>query len=240
MTGEHGIGVEKIDFMESNSPKTILDAMRALRKVFLSGTAATRTKCFPAPNVARIFPEKTDCRLTAHDCHTFSCRTPACDACSFARKGKIERVELGALNRILEYTPEDMTVTVEAGLTLASLQTELARHAEWLPVDPPHPERVTMGELIDANASGPRRFGYGTIRDFLIGIKVALADGRIIHSGGKVWSKMSPAMTTAKLFIGGRGSLGVVIETTLASSVAGNAERFVQAACPSRSSKLKN
>ncbi len=151
---------------------------------------------------------------------------------AFARKEKIERVELGALNRIVEYTPEDMTVTVEAGLTLASLQTELARHRQWLPVDPPHPERVTMGELIDANASGPRRFGYGTIRDFLIGIRVALADGRIIHSGGKVVKNVA-GYDLAKLFIGGRGSLGVVIETTFKLRPLPEMERFVQAACPS-------
>src|SRR5581483_2142864 len=92
-------------------------------------------------------------------------------AAAFARKEKIQGVELRALNRIVEYTPEDMTVTVESGLTLAALQTELGRHRQWLPLDPPGPQQLTISDLINTNASGPRRFGYGTIRDYLIGIK---------------------------------------------------------------------
>ena len=66
---------------------------------------------------------------------------------------RMERVDLGALNRIVEHTPEDMTVTVEAGLTLAVLQDALARHGQWLPLDPPHPDRLTIAELLSTNAS---------------------------------------------------------------------------------------
>lgn len=147
-----------------------------------------------------------------------------------ASKEKIEQVGLGALNRVTEYAPEDMTVTVEAGITLSALQAELGRHRQWLPLDPPHPERLTIGGLIDANVSGPRRFGYGTIRDYLIGIKVALADGRIINSGGKVVKNVA-GYDLAKLFIGGHGSLGVVIETTFKLRPLPEAEKFVQATC---------
>jgi len=153
-------------------------------------------------------------------------------AAAFARKEKIQGVELRALNRIVEYTPEDMTVTVESGLTLAALQTELGRHRQWLPLDPPGPQQLTISDLINTNASGPRRFGYGTIRDYLIGIKIALADGRIINSGGKVVKNVA-GYDLAKLFIGSHGSLGVVIETTFKLRPLPEMEKFVQAPCQS-------
>ncbi len=149
-----------------------------------------------------------------------------------SQSGKIERVDLSALNRVVQYTPEDMVVTAEAGITLAALQAELARHRQWLPLDPPHPERLTIGELINANLSGPRRFGCGTVRDHLIGIKVALADGTVISSGGKVVKNVA-GYDLAKLFIGGRSSLGIVIEATFKLRPLPELERFVEASCPS-------
>ena len=153
---------------------------------------------------------------------------------AFARKEKIDRIELGALTRVVEYTPEDMTITVEAGMTLAALQAELGRHRQWLPLDPPHPERLTISDLINTNASGPRRFGYGTIRDYLIGTKVALADGTVIHSGGKVVKNVA-GYDLAKLFIGSqrRGSLGVVLETTFKLRPVPEMESFVHTPCAS-------
>ncbi|HWF18925.1 MAG TPA: FAD-binding oxidoreductase, partial [Verrucomicrobiae bacterium] len=132
--------------------------------------------------------------------------------------------------KILEHTPEDLTATIEAGITLVALQNELARHRQWLSVDPPHPKRLTIAELIDRNLSGPRRFGYGTVRDHLIGIKVALADGTIIHSGGKVVKNVA-GYDLMKLFIGARGSLGTVLETTFKLRPLPEMERFVQTRC---------
>src|SRR6185503_10819360 len=126
---------------------------------------------------------------------------------------RIERIDLSALSRILEHAPEDMTVTVEAGATLASLQRALASRGQWLPVDPPHPERLTLAGLLDTNASGPRRAGFGTIRDYVIGLRVALADGRLIRSGGKVVKNVA-GYDLMKLFIGARGTLGVIVEVT--------------------------
>src|SRR5436190_19443051 len=90
---------------------------------------------------------------------------------AFALGEKVEKVELGALNRILQYTPEDMTVTVEAGMTLAAMQAELSKQGQWLPIDPPDAKQLTIEALLAMNASGPRRFGYGTIRDYVLGVK---------------------------------------------------------------------
>jgi FAD/FMN-containing dehydrogenase len=149
-----------------------------------------------------------------------------------ARKEKVERVELNALNRVVEHTAEDMTVTVEGGVTLTALQGELAKHRQWLAIDPPNPGQLTISDIINANASGPRRFGYGTIRDYLIGIKVVLADGTVINSGGKVVKNVA-GYDLMKLFIGGQGSLGVTGEATFKLRPLPELEQFVQAQCES-------
>jgi len=145
---------------------------------------------------------------------------------------RIERVDLGALDRLLQHTPEDMTVTVEAGVTLAGLQAALARQGQWLPVDPPNPESLTMAALLSTNASGPRRFGFGTIRDHLIGLQVALADGRLVRSGGKVVKNVA-GYDLMKLFVGSRDSLGLIVEATFKLLPLPEAERFVQVPCDS-------
>jgi FAD/FMN-containing dehydrogenase len=145
-----------------------------------------------------------------------------------SRKEKVGRIDLGAFNRVLAHTPEDMTATVEAGITLAELQMALGKHRQWLPVDPPDPERLTLGEIIDTHASGPRRFGYGTVRDYLIGITVALGDGNVIKSGGKVVKNVA-GYDLAKVFIGGQGTLGVVVDATFKLRPLPESEKFVQA-----------
>jgi len=120
-------------------------------------------------------------------------------------------VDLSALNRILRYAPEDLTVTVEAGITLGALQAELGRHGQWLPIDPPGAENLSIAEVLDANLSGPHRHGHGTIREYLIGLRVALADGRIIHSGGEVVKNVA-GYDLLKLFVGARRTLGIIVE----------------------------
>ncbi|MGZ5508735.1 MAG: FAD-binding oxidoreductase, partial [Limisphaerales bacterium] len=116
-----------------------------------------------------------------------------------AAKSRIESCDLSALNRVIEHTPEDMTVTVEGGATLANLQTEVRKRGQWLPIDPPNAS-ITIQQLLASNASGPRRFGFGTVRDYVIGMAVVLADGRLIHSGGKVVKNVA-GYDLMKLFI---------------------------------------
>jgi len=130
-----------------------------------------------------------------------------------ARAEKVSGFDLRPMNHILELAPEDMTVTVEAGITLGTLQKELAKHRQWLPVDPPNAEATTIHDVLARDLSGPRRFGYGTIREYLIGMKVVLADGRIIKSGGKVVKNVA-GYDLAKLFIGAQGTLGTIVEAT--------------------------
>src|ERR1043166_1920874 len=145
---------------------------------------------------------------------------------------KVLSFDLRALSRLLEHKAEDMTATVDAGMTLAELQRELGKRGQWLPVDPPNAERLSIGALLATNASGPRRFGFGTARDYLIGMTAVLADGRVIHAGGKVVNNVA-GYDLMKLFIGRRGSLGVIVEATFKILPRPEIERFVDANCDS-------
>jgi len=146
------------------------------------------------------------------------------------RRGHVGSVDLGAFNRILEHTPEDMTVTIEAGVTLANLQATLAQRGQWLPIDPPHADCLSIASLLSTNASGPRRYGFGTIRDHLIGLQVALADGRLVRSGGKVVKNVA-GFDLLKLFVGARDSLGLIVEATFKLLPLPETEHFVRMTC---------
>jgi glycolate oxidase FAD binding subunit len=118
-----------------------------------------------------------------------------------------------ALNRIVEYHPPDLTITVEAGVALETLEAMLAEHGQWLPWLPPAPGRATVGGLLAAGAGGPLRLGYGAPRDWVLGMQVALADGRLVKSGGKVVKNVA-GYDTHKLHIGALGTLGVMTTVT--------------------------
>lgn len=114
------------------------------------------------------------------------------------------------LDRVIEHTPSDMVLTVEAGARLEALQERLAKSGQFLPLDPFNSPGHTVGGLIATAWSGPLRFRYGSIRDFLIGIRVALPDGKLASAGGRVVKNVS-GYDLMKLHTGALGSLGVVV-----------------------------
>ena len=142
---------------------------------------------------------------------------------------QIRAVNLALLNHVLAHTPEDMTARVETGITLAELQRRLAATGQWLPIDPPGPATLTVADLLARNLSGPRRFGFGTIRDHLIGLQVVLPDGRLASSGGNVVKNVA-GYDLMKLFIGAGCSLGVPVEATFKLMPRPAAEAIVQSA----------
>ena len=121
-------------------------------------------------------------------------------------------VDLTGLDRVVEHVAGDLTVVAEAGVRLADLQAQVGRAGQLLGLDPPE-EGATLGGVVSANASGPRRLRYGTTRDLLIGIAVVLADGTVAHAGGKVVKNVA-GYDLGKLFTGAHGTLGVVVSTT--------------------------
>lgn len=123
-------------------------------------------------------------------------------------------LDMTGQDRIIEHRPRDLTVTVEAGVTVAALQTALAEHGQMLALDPPFPERATVGGVLAANSFGPRRQRYGTARDLLIGSRAALADGTAVRFGGKVVKNVA-GYDLNKLLIGSHGTIAVITEATL-------------------------
>lgn len=117
------------------------------------------------------------------------------------------------LDRVVEYTPADLTITVEAGIRLEELQNELDRAAQFLPLDPFGGPGHTVGGLLATAWSGPLRLRYGTARDYLVGLQVALPDGRLAKSGGRVVKNVS-GYDLNKLHLGACGSLGVIVEAS--------------------------
>jgi glycolate oxidase FAD binding subunit len=130
------------------------------------------------------------------------------------------------LDRVLEHEPGDLTVTAEAGIGMSALQSALRAHGQWLSLDPPDVARATLGGVIAANASGPRRHLYGTARDLLIGVTVVTGDGQVVRGGGKVVKNVA-GYDLPKLFIGSYGTLGVLVDMTLKLRPLPDAERFV-------------
>jgi glycolate oxidase FAD binding subunit len=113
------------------------------------------------------------------------------------------------LNQVTEHAWADLTVTVEAGCTIAELQRTLAQHGQRLAVDPLWPKRATIGGILATNDSGSLRLAYGALRDLIIGITLALADGTIASSGGKVVKNVA-GYDLPKLATGSLGTLGVI------------------------------
>src|SRR5207253_1723761 len=118
-------------------------------------------------------------------------------------------IETTRLNKVVEYEPADLTLTVEAGITFGELQKLLAGQGQFLALDPPAAPGATIGGLIATNASGPLRFAYGTARDLVIGTRVANPDGTVTHAGGRVVKNVA-GYDLNKLYIGSLGTLGII------------------------------
>ena len=122
-------------------------------------------------------------------------------------------VDISALNRIVQHNAADLTLVVEAGITLAALRRALAKEGQFLALDAPLPQRATIGGILAAGVSGPLKWHYGSARDLVIGMQVAQADGRLTRSGGQVVKNVS-GYDMARLHVGGLGTLGVITEVS--------------------------
>jgi glycolate oxidase FAD binding subunit len=113
------------------------------------------------------------------------------------------------LNRLIEHAWADLTVSAEAGCTIGTLQDTLAQHGQSIAIDPLWPEHATVGGLISTNDSGTLRIRYGGLRDLIIGVTIALPDGTLASSGGKVVKNVA-GYDLPKLVTGALGTLGVI------------------------------
>ena len=122
-------------------------------------------------------------------------------------------LDLSRYNRVLDFQPADLTATVEPGVTLDTLQRELAQGGKLVPLEAPLADRATLGGILAANANGPLRYSYGPARDWLIGISVVSAEGVETKAGGKVVKNVT-GYDLNKLYTGSLGTLGVIVEAT--------------------------
>ncbi|HEX5324520.1 MAG TPA: FAD-binding oxidoreductase [Capsulimonadaceae bacterium] len=118
---------------------------------------------------------------------------------------------LTKLDALVEYTPEDLVVIAQAGMTLGRLQAILAEKNQWLPLEIARPDQQTLGGIVASRANSILRGGYGSVRDWLIGLDAVGADGEIVKGGGKVVKNVS-GYDLPKLYCGSWGTLGVVTQ----------------------------
>jgi glycolate oxidase FAD binding subunit len=123
-------------------------------------------------------------------------------------------LSLAQLDRVVDYPARDMTVTVEAGVTMKTLADLLAKERQRLPIDVPQADRATIGGVIATNWNGPRRFGEGSLRDYVIGISAVDGRGQPFKGGGRVVKNVA-GYDFCKLLTGSFGTLGVISQVTL-------------------------
>ena len=123
-------------------------------------------------------------------------------------------LSLAKLNRVIDYPADDLTITVEAGVTIGDLNKRLAAQRQWLPVDVLLPDRATVGGAVAVNAGGPRRYAYGTMRDYVLGFTAVDGTGTTFSGGGRV-VKNAAGYNMCRLMAGSFGTLGIITQVTL-------------------------
>jgi glycolate oxidase FAD binding subunit len=167
-------------------------------------------------NVAVVKPRSADelANTLREAAGTGKAVTPVGGGRAATMGGLMERcdveLQMTALDRVVEHAASDMVVTVEAGIQLEALQEQLAKSGQFVPLDPFNSPGHTVGGLLASGWTGPLRMRYGSARDFLIGIRVALPDGKLASAGGRVVKNVS-GYDLMKLHIGALGSLGVIV-----------------------------
>jgi glycolate oxidase FAD binding subunit len=119
-------------------------------------------------------------------------------------------ISMRRLGQVTAHSPGDLVVSMQAGTRLIDLQRVLAEHHQWLPVDPPY-AAATIGGVLATASAGPRRLGYGSIKDALLGLRTMDPDGVITRSGGRVVKNVS-GFDLHRLQVGGFGALGILVE----------------------------
>lgn len=135
------------------------------------------------------------------------------DALGFLNQQPDILLSMKRLAGIVDHPAGDMTVTVLPGTTVPQLQEQLAKYQQFLPIDPNCPQEATIGGVVSANTTGPKRALYGSPRDLVLGMRIIYPDGTLIRTGAKTVKNVA-GYDMNKLFIGAMGTLGIITELT--------------------------
>jgi glycolate oxidase FAD binding subunit len=141
-----------------------------------------------------------------------------------------QAVDLRGMAQIIDFPARDMTVTVKAGITMHALREILVKENLRLPIDVPQADRATLGGILAANVSGPRRCGYGTLRDYVIGISALNDEGSEFKAGGRVVKNVA-GYDLCKLLVGSLGTLGIITQVTLKLRPCAEEHALISLAC---------
>ena len=233
LTGEHGVGIEKREFMSLMHNEAELRAMNDVKQAFDPANILNPGKVFPTASTYETpFADHTNQdKITEKSIPPTSPFIPT--SAEEAARGLLayshakRRIHIGndvsttsdailstqGLQGIKTYAPDDLYITVGAGTPLAEIHAFLAERGKYLPLASPWPH-TTIGGLVATNSNAPLRMRYGAIRDLVLYTTVALADGRIIRTGRPIVKNVAGYDLT-KVFIGSRGTLGLLTDVTL-------------------------
>ena len=239
ITGEHGVGIEKREFMPLMFTADELGTMQDIKGIFNPKNLLNPGKIFPAPifksahqsrrhTVRTVWTPKPDvinpksAQEASDIMQALGSNEPI--RCVRVQGGGTKSSHLSSADIVLstsmlrgiqKYAPSDLHVTVGAGTLLAQLQDELARDQLWIPLISPWPAS-TIGGIVATNWNAPlrMRYGYGSIRDQVLATTVAFPDGRMIRTGRSVVKNVAGYDMT-KLFVGSHGTLGLIADVTL-------------------------
>ncbi len=222
ITGEHGVGSEKRQAMAFMCDGAELSAMQEVKEIFDPHHLLNPGKIFPSemPEVHRVAPLVN----VPNDLFTPESAEEAAAGLAALALAK-KRVSINskrdgaitlstrALNRVIKYAPDDLYITVGAGMTLDEIQDFLAKDGWRVPLASPWRE-MTIGGIIATNLNSPQRMRYGSVRDVMLCANVALTDGRLLRAG-RVVVKNVAGYDLPKAFVGSYGTLGLLTDVTL-------------------------
>lgn len=234
ITGEHGVGIEKRQHLPFMFSSADIALMRRIHQAMDPKNLANRGKMFPpdgsqpaaepAPAVGRPTPQ-TPALLRPETVAEVQEAVRSCSralprgagtkpALSTPSEAEVTVLDMRSLSGVVQYEPAEFTFTALAGTPVAEVAALLASHGQYLPFDPLLVDAgATLGGTVAAGLSGPRRYRYGGVRDFILEVRFVDGQGQLVRGGGKV-VKNAAGFDLPKLMVGSVGRLGALVELT--------------------------